>query len=258
MPSLTVISQLETITSIVQDTLKDQLIALYLHGSAVQGGLKHYSDIDLLAVIQHPLTTQHKHALIAQLLNNSGHYPSDKLNRRPIELMLFTQAELAHLHYPACCEFIYGEWLRNDYRKGTIYQAEQDPEYTLVLAQAAQHAELLAGQPKHSILPCIKPQAIRQAIQDCLPNLLASLAGDQRNVLLTLARMWRTLAEGDFLSKDQAALWAAKQSPYSVAELLNYAAQAYLSGHDQWHDKQAKLRETVSYLTQKINTLLAA
>ena len=34
-------------------------------------------------------------------------------------------------------------------------------------------------------------------MRDALPSLAAGLDGDPRNVLLTLARMWRTVATGD-------------------------------------------------------------
>ena len=40
---------------------------------------------------------------------------------------------------------------------------------------------------------------------DGVPSLMADLADDTRNVLLTLARIWTTVATGEIRSKDEAA-----------------------------------------------------
>ena len=49
---------------------------------------------------------------------------------------------------------------------------------------------------------------IRRAIKESLPGLIASIEGDEHNVILTLARMWLTSSSGRICSKDQAAEWA--------------------------------------------------
>lgn len=61
---------------------------------------------------------------------------------------------------------------------------------------------------------------IRLAIRDALPILLDGLSGDERDVLLTLARMWRTAQMGDLMSKDHAASWAAAKMPITEADML--------------------------------------
>jgi hypothetical protein len=51
---------------------------------------------------------------------------------------------------------------------------------------------------------------------DELPSLVADLESDTRNVLLTLARMWTTVATGRIVSKDAAAAWALERLPPSA------------------------------------------
>ncbi len=41
----------------------------------------------------------------------------------------------------------------------------------------------------------------RQAIRNSLPSLQAEVAGDERNVVLTLSRMWMTAATSDMPQK---------------------------------------------------------
>lgn len=132
-----------------------------------------------------------------------------------------------------------------------------DPENTLVLAQARQEAVPLFGPDAKELLPSLPPEQIRRAMRDALPSLGDSLQGDERNVLLTLARMWRTSAIGDFITKDAAATWAASQMPDEEADMLIYAREAYLGKlKDDWQDRQTACERTAAFLRQRVSELL--
>lgn len=237
---------------IVQQRLPESL-AVYLHGSAVVGGLRPRSDVDLLVVIDQPMTSDVREQLAADLMRVSGRYPVDPEGRRPVELIVFLRADLAASRYPARSEFIYGEWLRHDYERGDIPLSVCDPELTLVLAQARHEATPLVGQNASHLLPTIPSSDIRRAIKEALPALIETLQGDERNVLLTLVRMWRTLVTGEFVSKDVAADWAATRLPAEQASVLADAREAYLTGReDDWRHRQPVLRLTVSSLHDRI------
>lgn len=214
--------------SALQKRLPHSLLALYLHGSAVSGCLRPHSDVDLLGVIDPALAPESGMRLAADLLEISGRYPFDPDGRRPIELILFTRSHLSAPSYPAQCAFIYGEWLRRAYETGEAPACLRDPELTLVLAQARQEAKALFGPPANELLPAIPASDIRRAIGDALPALAERFPEDERNVLLTLARMWRTLATAEFVPKDAAADWAATRLPQEHASVLLSARNAYL------------------------------
>ncbi|PHM49536.1 aminoglycoside adenylyltransferase family protein [Xenorhabdus miraniensis] len=234
---------------VIQKRLAESLVAIYLHGSAVVGGLRPLSDVDLLVVIDQPMTSEVRKCLTADLMKISGRYPSDPDGRRPVELIVFLHADLAASLYPARSEFIYGEWLRHEYEMGEIPKPVCDPELTLVLAQSRQEAIPLVGPNASSLLPTISRSNIRRAIKDVLPNLIGTLQGDERNVLLTLARMWRTLVTGEFVSKDVAADWAAARLPVIQATVLTDALETYLKGcEEDWRNRQQELQITVSSL----------
>lgn len=116
-----------------------------MHGSSVSGGLRPNSDIDLLVIIKSPLTKEEKNLLNTDLLSISGHYPYDKFGRKPLEIVMFVSHLLHNLQYPARCEFIYGEWLRDTLEQGLSDNSSEDPEYTLMLAQAQKEVKLLWG-----------------------------------------------------------------------------------------------------------------
>lgn len=237
----------------LQRTLHHNLHSVYLHGSAVTQGLRPRSDVDILACINRPLSVENRAQLARALLAISGHYPTDPQGRRPLEVMVFVLNNTTTVHYPACCEFMYGEWLRAEVEKGILAGPESNPEFTLILAQAARAVTPLYSTANATPLPAMAASDIQRAMHDLLPSLVASVEGDERNVLLTLARMWYTTCTGEFTSKDQAALWAAERLPSKHAELLLYAREGYLhTMSEDWQSKQTALLQTVSLLEKHI------
>lgn len=237
----------------LQQRLESSLLAVYLHGSAVSGGLCPHSDIDLLAIIQQPLTIDNRQALVHDLLAISGHYPNDPKGRRPLEIIIFNHADLLSSAYPARCELMYGEWLRQGYAQGHIPGQVCDPDLTLVLANARDQAMALLGPRAQDLLPHIPTANIHQAIHDAMPALVETLPGDERNVLLTLARMWYTIETGRFTSKPQASEWAAARLPTEQADILGHACQAYLQGSDEdWQHRLSTLLLTIQNLSEHI------
>jgi len=237
---------------IIQKQLAESLLAVCLHGSAAAGGLRPHSDVDILAIVSQPMSAAARQSLATELMQVSGRYPSDLNNpdgRRPLEVIVFLSTDLAALPYPARSEFMYGEWLRAQYEAGDIPQPVSDPELTLILAQARQQAKGLFGPGMAELLPVVCPADIRRAIKDAVPALMQGLQGDKRNVLLTLARMWQTLATGGFASKDEAANWAAPHLPAPQAHVLLQARDAYLNGdHTDWISDHSAIRQTADAL----------
>ncbi|MDK7759296.1 aminoglycoside adenylyltransferase domain-containing protein [Providencia rettgeri] len=244
--------QAEQALVILQKYFSDSLIAVYLHGSSVSSGLRPTSDIDILVVVDTPITNICREQLVRDLMDISGLYPIDPEGRRPLEVAVFLASELNSLSYPAKCELIYGEWLRTDYEQGVFEGQTQDPEFTLMLAQASQDAVSLWYQEIYH-LPIIGLHDIHCAMLDSLPNLELSLEGDERNVLLTLARMWYTMEIGLFTSKGEAAIWAAELMPVELASILVVAKNAYLIGSSvDWENQLMSVTQCANYLAERI------
>ena len=242
---------------IVEDLFEGSLLAVYLHGSDVSGGLRLQSDVDLLVVTEQPMTDAMRRSLVAALMRVSGRHPASPAGPRCIELMLFLKSDLSASAYPARSEFVYGEWLRAAFEAGEVPTPVSDPELTLVVAQARQEARALVGHAAGELLPQIPDAHVRQAMRDVLSSLLANLTGDERNVLLTLVRMWRTATTGEFVTKDAAAEWAIPRLPEPVAEVLIRARDGYLSRRkDDWEPHQAAVRQAAVYLQQQVAVML--
>lgn len=251
--------QIEAATAVLRDVLGDTLLALYLHGSAVSGGLRPQSDIDLLGVLDRPLTEDRRRRLLSALLPISARHPAPPGGRRCLEVMLFVAAELAERRVPAEAEFTYGEWLRPAFEAGALPLPARDPENTLVLAQARRAARPLLGPSAAELLPDVSPADIRAAFRAALPALLAGLHGDERNVLLTLARMWRTACTGAFVPKDAAAAWAEPRLPAEEAATLALARRAWLGeAPDDWTRRRDAAGRAAACLHHRVAASLSS
>ncbi|MEO3386487.1 aminoglycoside adenylyltransferase family protein [Mesorhizobium sp. CAU 1741] len=239
---------------LLEKTFGETLLGAWLHGSAATSGLRPHSDIDVLAVVGNVPSHAVRKRLVTEMMHLSV-MPGAGNASRPVELLVFSRDNLAALPYPARAEFVFGEWLRAEFETGTVPGPEADPEYTLLLAQARNDALPLAGPALKEFVPAIPEISIRRAIADALPALVSSLEGDERNVLLTLARMWYTLATGKFAAKDDAARWAAPQLSTDSASILDEAREAYLSGQDRgWSG--LNIENTAAELHKQVTALL--
>src|SRR5699024_7200444 len=106
--------------------------------------------------------------------------------------------------YPPTCDYQFGEWLRAELSAGALPRPHESPDLAIVLCGARTAGRALRGPDLTSVLDPVPARDLRRAVIDSLPALLADLDGDERNVVLTLARMVVTLDTGRIVSKGEA------------------------------------------------------
>lgn len=242
---------------ICHDLLGEAVLAVYLHGSIVKSVLGPQSDLDLLLVTTEKLSDADRASFLAQLVKLSARHPSGPNDPRCLDVLAVTATELSKPSYPARSEFIYGEWLRGGYDSGEPLLPVTDPVVTLMIAQAYQEAQIIYGPPLASMMSPIPRPQIDQALLHSLHPLLDNLVGDERNVILTLARMWRTSADGEFVGKDAAAEWAAERSPADIAETVRNCGRAYKGEFkDEWPAHEPQASKAATYLGERVVEIL--
>lgn len=241
---------------IVEEFLGRSIIGVYLFGSAVKGGLRINSDVDVLVLVNHSLPEVTRKKLTDRLMLISGKIGNaDSL--RPLELTVINDSDVVPWRYPPKKEFIYGEWLRNEFENGQIQEPSYDPDLAIVLAQARENSISLFGPDASNILAPVPLTDIRRAIKDSLPELINGIKGDERNVILTLARMWQTVTTGEISPKDVAAKWAMPLLPKEHATLLGIARKAYRGECvDKWEGLNSEVKALVKYMKNSIETSL--
>ena len=255
MPNSVIPDEAKQAQSIIESVLGESIVGIYLFGSAVVGGLKRDSDVDILVAVSNPPTFLQRKTLVIQLMGVSGTIGNSQATR-PLELTVVTVSDVIPWQFPPRAEFVYGEWLRAHFEAGSIPEPVRDPDLAIVLKKVIDNSLPLYGSNAAAIFEPVPITDIRRAIRDSLPSLLAETAGDERNVVLTLSRMWLTAATGNVAPKDAAAEWAEKKAPSNHAMLLKYARNGYLGMiEDRW-ERQEEFEALVSYMKNSIEECL--
>lgn len=242
---------------IVEELLDSKVVAVYLFGSAVIGGLRINSDVDVLVVANHSLPELTRRKLVDRLMLISGKIGNTD-SVRSLEVTVVNFGDVVPWRYPPKNEFIYGEWLRDELERGQIQEPTYDSDLAIVLAQVRKNSVSLFGPDASDILEPVPMTDIRRAIRESLPGLIEGIKGDERNVILTLARMWLTVAVGEISPKDAAAEWAIPRLPKEHATLLDLARKAYRGEYvDKWEGLDAEVIALVNHMKNSIESYLS-
>ncbi len=241
----------EGVLHLVQGVLGDDLLGAYLHGSATLGGMQPHSDIDVFAVTRQALTDEQRGTLTTELLRNRFD--------RPVELILAVESDVKPWRYPPVCDFLFGEWLRASFERGELPARHPAPDLAVVITMVLQGNAILFGPPPHELLDPVHSEDLRNAMVAGIPSLLADLDDDTRNVLLTFARIWATLATGQILRKDKAADWALAELPPGHRPVLEHARAIYLGEADEhWSEELfSRVHQHAGYVVAQIEGLVS-
>lgn len=247
--------QIREVVGLVGDVLGADVVGSYLHGSSVHGGLRPASDLDVLVVSRRRMDDPQRRALLDGLLGISGFEDG----MRPVELVVVVQSEVRPWRYPPIADFLYGEWLRDELETGEPPGPQPMPDLALLVTLARAGDRPLTGPSPAEVLDPVPHADVVRASVACIPELLDELHDDTRNVLLTLARIWTTLATGEIRSKDAAADWALSRLPPEHRPVLAHARELYLGyryAEESWSDEQAaRLRPHVAEVLAEIDRL---
>ena len=236
--------QLDQAVALIREVLGDELVGLYLFGSAVLGGLTPTSDLDLLAVVRRPTTPDERRRLAERLL---------ALSKRPrhLELTLVVQSDVRPWRYPPRMDFQYGDWLRDEFERGEIPPRVPNPDLAALITMTVLYGRSLAGPPPREVFAPVPHGDLVRAGVDEIDGILAGLEGDTRNMFLTLARIWSTAETGEIRPKDAAADWAIGRLPEAHRPVLERARDGYRSGdYGTWDDLD--VRACADYLVGKV------
>lgn len=231
----------------------DAHLGTYLYGSATAGGMRPDSDLDLAVIVSRRLTPEEKTALIATLrpLSRRGMRPKEW---RPLEVTVVALPDVRPWRYPPPVDLQYGEWLTDaDLAEQAAAEPREHPDLALAITQLREAGRAIAGPAARQILDAVPHGDVVRATLDSLPSLLAGLEDDTRNVLLTLARMWSTLATKTLRSKDAAADWVMGRLSRQDQSSMVYARDLYRhGGWGDWTDRRGEVRDLAERMVKEI------
>ncbi|MBI5122820.1 DUF4111 domain-containing protein [Candidatus Roizmanbacteria bacterium] len=240
--------------NLLKDVLGDDLLAIYLYGSAIYGGLQKYSDIDLFVISNRQTTHEEKAQLASKILKISGIYGVSK-ELRPIELTIVVKSEINPWHYPPNFDFQYGDWLRKEFEAGNSepWPTKIMPDLALLITQVLLASKAIFGpEPNQLLAPVPYHDFIIATIKE-IDSLVADLEADTRNVLLTLARIWSTIETDSIRSKADAATWIINKLPDEFKKVMERARSICLGeDFEHWEDMKQLIQPCADLMVTKI------
>jgi len=245
--------QLAAVVAPIKAVVGQDIVGIYLFGSAVVGGMRPGSDLDLFVVSRRSTTRDEQQWLVDLLARVSARRlrPS---SWHPVELTIVVQAEVRPWRYPPRMDFQFGEWLRSDYDAGTLGSSTPlNPDVAVLISMVLLADRPLLGPRPAEVLPAVPFVDLTRAMLSGIDGLLEDLDSDTTNVVLTLARIWSTSATGGIHSKDGAADWALARLPDEHRAVVARAREIYLGNEDErWDDLEARIRSAAEYVVREI------
>lgn len=246
--------QLKDSLDLLKMILGTDLLAVYLYGSSIVGGLQKYSDIDFFVITNRVTTSEEKTKLVANLLQISGIYM--KSSKLPIEMTLVEKTMINPWRYPPHFDFQYGEWLRKSFENGIIepWISNEMPDLALIVTQVLLKSQTLWGLEPGQLLAHVPYHDFMKAMIHDLDRLGSELESDTRNVLLTYARIWSTLETNAIRSKPSAADWVMNHLPKIYKPVMKRAKSICIGlENEYWDDLKEIIKPCADFMVDKIN-----
>lgn len=249
-------AQLTAISTLVRRVLGDDARGAYLHGSTGSGTRMPTSDTDVLVVTGWPMALDQRRTLVEGLLALSGR-TAEAGPARPVELTVVVQGDVQPWRRSPVEDFLYGEWERATYQRGSLPTRRPNDDLAVLLTMALDADNPLFGPPPSTLLDRPPRRDLIAACTTGIPSLLADLESDTRNVLLTLARILVTVETGLLVAKDEAADTALPRLAPPIRPVLERARDAYRGpGWGTFDDLTAQLRPCADALVDEIGAAL--
>jgi predicted nucleotidyltransferase len=248
-------AQLEEIVRGLRGVLGDNLVGAYLHGSAVLGGLRPRSDIDVIAVVRRRATEGEKRRLAQLALGVSGR-GGDAVGRRPLELDVVVQGEIHPWRYPPRFEFHYSELWRERFEHGELepWSKRTNVDLASAITMALAGDTPLHGPPAADVFERVPRSDYVDAVLRDVDTVDDYIEWDARNVILTLPRIWTAVATEEIHSKDSAAEWALARLPEQHRPVLERARAVYRGEADEpaWDRMRPQVRAYLDHVLGEI------
>ena len=226
-----------------RQALGDQLLALYLFGSAATGSFEaSISDVDMLGVLSAD-PTEHDIDLLAtmheRLIKDAPQW-DDRI-------------EVDYLSAAALVNFRSGTWPAARISPGEPFHRIQiDSRWVVDWYHVLVAGVVLFGPPPQTFISSISHEEFVEAVRQLLQGLPDRLTDDvgrggRAFAVLTACRALRVCLTGQDASKKEAAEWAAKQLPPFRNLIMRALAQRY-EPRTGFASKEAPLAETIQFL----------
>jgi predicted nucleotidyltransferase len=190
--------------------LSNNLVGVYLHGSLAMGCYnQNKSDIDLLIVAQHKLSTENSKHIAQQILKLQDSLPSESR----LEISIILESYLKDFVYPTPFEFHYSDFHRMNYKNDENYLCGgfEDSDLAAHIVVIYHRGVTLYGKDIREVFYPIEQHFYVDSILSDVENASENIIESPLYYTLNLCRVLYFLKEGVVSSKKEGVVSSKKE-----------------------------------------------
>ena len=237
-----------------KEILQDNLVGVYLHGSAVMGCYNPAkSDIDLIVVVKEAVPDTVKRSFMDMMveLNNKG--PA-----KGIEMSIVKQSVCKPFVYPTPFELHFSAahlgWYEKDPDDYILKMKGEDKDLAAHFCIIIHRGKCLYGAPIKEVYADVPAQDYIDSIWNDIAEAEEEIVDNPMYLILNLARVLAFLKTGLVLSKKEGGEWALNNLPEKYHSLIRAALKEYADTAEVSYDMQLA-KEYAGYLVEEIERL---
>ena len=255
MPMRSLDSLIEGFVERSKSILRDDLVGIYLHGSAVMGCFNpEKSDVDLIVVVDRPMSDPVKRAFLEMVVEYNALGPAKGI-------------EMSVVLREVCKPFVYPTPYETHFSAGHLDSYQEDPEgyirrmkgddkdlaahFTILQARG----RCLYGAPLEDVFEPVPPRDYLDSIWYDVENAPEEIAEYPMYLILNLARVLAYGSEGLILSKKEGGEWALDRLPPEYRPLIRDALREYTESASVVYDP-ALAKRYAAYAVGRIRPFL--
>ena len=223
---------MEILQAFVEKTYQlfpDNLCGIYLHGSLVMGCFHENSDIDLIIVVNQPLSDDEKRKLIELFLHLYHQYSI------PLEVSVVLAHTCAHFTYPTPYEVHYSLQHHFQYIHNLDHFKEMpktDPDLAAHFMVLRHRGITLYGKKIEEVFQPIPRQIYLDSIFNDVMQEEDEWQKNPIDYVLNACRTMAYLNDELILSKQEGGEWGSKHLPIHLHNLIAEALDCYSNNHE--------------------------
>lgn len=236
-----------------KNILQDNLVGVYLHGSAVMGCFNpEKSDLDFIIVVKEPLTDAVKRSYLEMVAECNAMGPA-----KGIEMSIVLQGVCNPFIYPTPFDLHFSaghlDWYRADPDGYITKMNGTDKDLAAHFTIINKRGKCLCGASIKEVFAEVPGRDYMDSIWNDIEGAAEEIMVDTMYLTLNLARVLAYKEEGLVLSKKEGGEWALNYLPSEYHPLIMDALREYLESANVVYDK-ALARRYAEFVTEQIST----
>jgi streptomycin 3"-adenylyltransferase len=236
-----------------KEILQDNLVGVYLHGSAVMGCYNPAkSDIDLIVVVKDIMSDKVKRSFLDMVTKLNGKGPA-----KGIEMSIVKQSVCKPFVYPTPFELHFSvahlDWYGNNPDDYILKMKGEDKDLAAHFTIITHRGKCLYGAPIKEIFADVPVHDYIDSIWNDIAEAEEEIADNPMYLILNLARVFAYMKNGLVLSKREGGEWALENLPEQYRDLIKAALVDYAETMDIQYDMNLA-KNYAEYMVREISS----